>query len=56
MNFFIVGLTLIFLHGNCVFGVQTEDLGPIDVLATLKTKVPDCDLHTFVKSDKDYQN
>jgi len=55
MNLFIIILSLILFHENYIYGLDTEGLNGIDVLATLKAKVPNYDLHDFVKSDQDYK-
>jgi len=55
MHFFIISLSLILFHGIHIYGLENDGLDAIDVLATLKKNVPNCDLHLFVKSDKEYQ-
>jgi hypothetical protein len=51
MRFFIISLIL--FHGIDIYGLETDGLDTIDVLATLKKNAPNCDLRDFVKTDKD---
>lgn len=54
MNLFLIVLSLIFFHGNSISGADDTELEAIDVVSTLKTSSPDCDLRTFVKHNEDY--
>lgn len=54
-NLVLISLTLIFFNGCISLGLETAQLDSIDVLETLKKKVPDCQIRMFVKSDKDHQ-
>jgi len=56
MNLFIIISALILFHGNYIYGLDTEELDGIDVLTTLKSTAPKCDLLTFVKTKTDYKS
>lgn len=55
MNFFLIILSLIIFDGNYIYGLETKGLNGIDVLATLKSNAPTCNLRDFVKSDQDHK-
>jgi hypothetical protein len=56
MNLFIIISALILFHGNYIYGVDTDELDGIDVLTTLKSTAPKCDLLSFVKTKNDYKS
>ncbi|UJR29301.1 hypothetical protein I4U23_010515 [Adineta vaga] len=55
MNLFLIVLSLILFNGNLIFGANDDELEAIDVLATLKSSSPTCDLHFFVKNENDFK-
>ncbi|CAF1482381.1 unnamed protein product [Adineta ricciae] len=54
MNLLPIVLSLIFFHGNSISGADDNELKAIDVLSTIKTTSPECDLRAFVKHKDDY--
>jgi len=52
MNLFIIILSLVFFHGNYIYGLNSEGLTGINVLEAL-LKLPNCYLSDFVKSEDD---
>ena len=47
---------MILFYGNYISGADTEEFDGIDVLKVLKSRVPKCDLHSFVKTEDDYKS
>jgi hypothetical protein len=55
MNLFVIVLSLILFHGYDIYGLDNSELSAVNVIEKLKTKAPNCDLHSFVQSEKDYK-
>jgi hypothetical protein len=55
MNLFVILLSFILFNGNYIYGSDADETNGIDVLGTLKTQAPNCDLHKFVNPEDEFK-